>query len=418
MLAHSRDRLRTTIFLGELVTNRMDLRAISRAGVAIVFTMTMSACSSIELQDSDPIRQWTSMLSEIGRLGRGSDTSGDLAASQMMSQSLQIQMQWRAESLAENVSFDPGKRPRKLPRPFVKQAWDNEIPLMADEVPAQLSSDFGWRTLNRRHDFHSGIDIVAAPGATVFTPVTGEVIHTKVSGTDSGVVIFDGERQHTFWHTVPVAGLEIGQQIDLGDAVGTLAPWGTRTHLHYSVHLTGKTKSHQARKDSNAIDPLTLVQRLRERAHALNDADGDTLNNLLRDAQHRALLIQAAREEDLAALDVPFIDVLQAAPRAEGETDAVAEAETKTPSSAASSLDAVDTTEVAIVTSVSNTAMLPATASPEIFEDEAPAESAGITFSLSRNGTFRTGSRAKDSEPEEPKESFSLEAFVSLLQSR
>ena len=62
------------------------------------------------------------------------------------------------------------------------------------------------------------------------------------------------------------------------------------------MHLTGNTKSQRARKDSNAIDPLTLVLRLREQAYALNDRDGDSLSTLLRDAQHRALLIEAARE--------------------------------------------------------------------------------------------------------------------------
>ena len=87
----------------------MDLQAIGRAGAAIVFAMTMGACSSIELKDTDPIRGWMSALSDFGRLGRGDGAAGDLA----LSQSLQIQMQWRAEALAENVSFDPGKRPRK-----------------------------------------------------------------------------------------------------------------------------------------------------------------------------------------------------------------------------------------------------------------------------------------------------------------
>lgn len=426
----------------------MDLQAIGRAGAAIVFAMTMGACSSIELQDTDPIRGWMSALSDFGRLGRGDGAAGDLA----LSQSLQIQMQWRAESLAENVSFDPSKRPRKLPSPFVKQPWDNEIPLLADEVTAQLSSDFGWRSLNRRHDFHSGIDIVAAPGATVFTPVTGEVIHTKVAGTDSGVVVFDGERQHTFWHTRPAKGLRVGQKVDLGDPVGTLVPWGTRTHLHYSVHLTGNTKSQRARKDSNAIDPLTLVQRLREQAYALNDRDGDSLSTLLRDAQHRALLIEAARNEDSAALGVPEDGQLAAGAEAEASedagdslsgdftetaTEAAAEAATEAAinevtddvmaevSSDPAGLEEVEATEVALVsslsTSTSTSTLAPAGASADVpaqGEDEATATSGGITFSLSRNGSLRLGSKAQDAEPEEPTESFSLEAIVTLLQNR
>ncbi|MBB24468.1 MAG: hypothetical protein CME02_02955 [Geminicoccus sp.] len=420
----------------------MDLQAIGRAGAAIVFAMTMGACSSIELQDTDPIRGWMSALSDFGRLGRGDGAAGDLA----LSQSLQIQMQWRAESLAENVSFDPSKRPRKLPSPFVKQPWDNEIPLLADEVTAQLSSDFGWRSLNRRHDFHSGIDIVAAPGATVFTPVTGEVIHTKVAGTDSGVVVFDGERQHTFWHTRPAKGLRVGQDVDLGDPVGTLVPWGTRTHLHYSVHLTGNTKSQRARKDSNAIDPLTLVQRLREQAYALNDRDGDSLSTLLRDALHRALLIEAARNEDSAALGVPEDGQLAVVAEAEASNDAgdslsgdITETATEAATGAAiyevtddvmadvssdpAGLEEVEATEVALVStlSTSTSTLAPAGASADIpaqGEDEATATSGGITFSLSRNGSLRLGSKAQDAEPEEPNETFSLEAIVTLLQNR
>ncbi|MEC8711116.1 MAG: peptidoglycan DD-metalloendopeptidase family protein [Pseudomonadota bacterium] len=364
-----------------------------------------------------------------------------------MSQSLQIQMQWRAESLAENVSFDPNKRPRKLPRPFVKQPWDNEIPLLADEVTAQLSSDFGWRTLNRRHDFHSGIDIVAAPGATVFTPVTGEVIHTKVAGTDSGIVVFDGERQHTFWHTRPGKGLRVGQKVDLGDAVGTLVPWGTRTHLHYSVHLTGNTKSQRARKDSNAIDPLTLVQRLREQAYALNDRDGDSLSTLLRDAQHRALLIEAARGENSAALGVPADGTLVSGADASdpagdrvssavtdaavdeiGEVGEVVDDAMVEVSADPAALEEIESAEVALVSTLSTASStlapvgtpvgapvgVPA-AVPGNAEDEA---SAGITFSLSRNGSFRLGSKQPGAEPEEPTESFSLEAIVTLLQNR
>ncbi|HCH99707.1 MAG: hypothetical protein CME00_11120 [Geminicoccus sp.] len=420
----------------------MDLQAIGRAGAAIVFAMTMGACSSIELQDTDPIRGWMSALSDFGRLGRGDGAAGDLA----LSQSLQIQMQWRDESLEENVSFDPSKRPRKLPSPFVKQPWDNEIPLLADEVTAQLSSDFGWRSLNRRHDFHSGIDIVAAPGATVFTPVTGEVIHTKVAGTDSGVVVFDGERQHTFWHTRPAKGLRVGQKVDLGDPVGTLVPWGTRTHLHYSVHLTGNTKSQRARKDSNAIDPLTLVQRLREQAYALNDRDGDSLSALLRDAQHRALLIEAARNEDSAALEVPQDGQLAASAEVEASEDAgdslsgdITETATEAVTEAAinevtddvmaeaswdpAGLEEVEATEVALVStlSTSTSKLAPAGASADVpahGQDEATATPGSITFSLSRNGSLRLRSKAQDAEPEGPTESFSLEAIVTLLQNR
>ena len=88
-------------------------------------------------------------------------------------------------------------------------------------------------------------------------------------------------------------------------------------------------------------------------------------------------------------------------------------------------LEEVEATEVALVstlsTSTSTSTLAPAGASADVpaqGEDEATATSGGITFSLSRNGSLRLGSKAQDAEPEEPTESFSLEAIVTLLQNR
>ena len=86
-------------------------------------------------------------------------------------------------------------------------------------------------------------------------------------------------------------------------------------------------------------------------------------------------------------------------------------------------LEEVEATEVALVSilSTSTPTLAPAGASADVpaqGEDEATATSGGITFSLSRNGSLRLGSKAQDAEPEEPTESFSLEAIVTLLQNR
>ena len=208
------------------------------------------------------------------------------------------------------------------------------------------------------------------------------------------------------------------------------------------MHLTGNTKSQRARKDSNAIDPLTLVQRLREQAYALNDRDGDSLSTLLRDAQHRALLIEAARGEDSAALDAPADGALaygadaadEAGERPSGTIIEAAVDEVVDDVMAAvpaltdpAALEEVESTEVALVStlSTSSSALAPVGApvggSAPVSanaEEGAPAASAGITFSLSRNGSLRLGSKEQKAEPEEPTESFSLEALVTLLQNR
>ncbi|RPH15954.1 MAG: M23 family metallopeptidase [Alphaproteobacteria bacterium TMED89] len=172
-----------------------------------------------------------------------------------------LERQWlkRAESIAENPSFDPDKRPRIIPLNFRQQPWHNEIALLPDDIEARLSSDFGWRGLFGKRDFHSGIDIVADAKTDVFTPIGGEVIHLAYNGTHSGVVIADGERQYTFWHMTPAKSLSKGDKVEEGACVGQLVDLGRSTHLHYSIHLTGPTMDHKDRKDSNAVDPLSLL---------------------------------------------------------------------------------------------------------------------------------------------------------------
>ena len=194
--------------------------------------------------------------------------------------------------MASNVSFNPQRRPSRVPADFKQEPWGRELPLISPKVEAIFTSDFGWRGLENRRDFHSGIDIAAPPGTAIFTPVSGEVLYVKYAGTDSGIVISDGERQHTFWHTTPRAGLKRGDWIKAGYTVGTLASWGRRTHLHYSVHLTGPSKSHKVRNDGNAIDPLTLVRRLRQTVVPIDRVE---VSQVMSETTHRAVLAQAAR---------------------------------------------------------------------------------------------------------------------------
>lgn len=263
------------------------IKNITKAAVLLTFLTAVTACSSIETLDPNDTRKRTLKVSELGktRAYASNDFRGAIP-------SLDHQMSWRAQSLAANPSFDPALRPRYVPKSFDQVAWTHEIPLLSPKVDAILTSDFGWRGLYGRTDYHSGIDIAADAGTRIYTPVSGEVLYVKHAGTDSGLVVTDGERQHTFWHTRPASGLRKGQWIKAGTPVGTLVAWGSRTHLHYSVHLTGPSKSSKARNDSNAIDPLTLVKRLRETVVPL---DGVQLSSVVRDAVHRSLVLEAAR---------------------------------------------------------------------------------------------------------------------------
>lgn len=228
-------------------------RFLSGLAATIVVSVSLSGCGSIDGFGSDGLIKTTSSLKDL--------VTGDREA---ISASLAMQLEWREQAMDSNASFNPRKRPSSVPKDFDQQPWSRELPLIAPYEDAIFTSDFGWRRLNNKRDFHSGIDIAADVGTVIYTPVTGEVIHVKNSGTDSGLVLTDGERQHTFWHIQPHPTLKKGDEIKAGYSVGRLVDWGSRTHLHYSVHLTGPSKSHKARNDSNAMDPLTLIRRIKD----------------------------------------------------------------------------------------------------------------------------------------------------------
>lgn len=236
----------------------------------------MSFACRIFLSPIIPITLVSLFLSACGSIDAGQDARSFKRGIQVSSlekiddaerrglPTLDLQMAWREQAMASNLSFNPKLRPDHVPKNFTQEPWSRELPLLDPKVEGILTSDFGWRRLYGKRDFHSGIDIAAPTGTVVFTPVPGKVLYVKHAGTDSGIVINDGERQHTFWHTKPWRGLKEGDWLKKGHSVGTLVEWGSRTHLHYSVHLTGPSDTHKARNDGNAIDPLTLIRRLKK----------------------------------------------------------------------------------------------------------------------------------------------------------
>ncbi|MDA9176281.1 peptidoglycan DD-metalloendopeptidase family protein [Alphaproteobacteria bacterium] len=212
----------------------------------------LTACDVIDSLDLGAVGERNDRAGEYSR----EDSGDEFFASLPM-----LERQWlmRARSIEDNPSFDPNKRPALVPLNFRQVPWNNEIELLPVGIETKLSSDFGWRGLFGSKDFHSGIDIVADAGTEVYTPVAGEVIHVAFDGKDSGVVLFDGERQHTYWHVTPSKRISLGDYLTVGTTVGTLVPLGRSTHLHYSIHLTGPTADPNRRNDSNAVDPLSLL---------------------------------------------------------------------------------------------------------------------------------------------------------------
>ncbi len=155
--------------------------------------------------------------------------------------------------------FDATKRPRRTPQEWVKRPWDHSLGFLLADQKAEYSSDYGWRSLWGRKDFHGGIDVMARKGTPVFAITDGWLEYAESAGRHGGLVL-KGQGQHagyhfTYWHIQPSSKLRQGQQVRKGQLLGRIANWGANSHLHYAVHATDG-QSYKARKDSRSIHPM------------------------------------------------------------------------------------------------------------------------------------------------------------------
>lgn len=155
--------------------------------------------------------------------------------------------------------FDVRKRPRRTPKEWVKRPWDHSLPFLLADQKADYSSDYGWRSLWGRKDFHGGIDIMAKKGTPIFAVSDGILEYAESAGRNGGLVLRGQGRDQgyhfTYWHIRPSAKLRQGQAVRRGQLVGHIANWGANSHLHYAVHAT-EGKSYKARSDSASLHPL------------------------------------------------------------------------------------------------------------------------------------------------------------------
>lgn len=97
----------------------------------------------------------------------------------------------------------------------------------------------GWTS-----DFHSGIDLPAAAGTPVLSPVDGTVTAVGPALTGYGIVVFVQDiegRTHLFAHTQEGLHPAVGTVVRRGDVLGQVGSTGASTgpHLHYSVTQPG-----------------------------------------------------------------------------------------------------------------------------------------------------------------------------------
>ncbi len=101
-----------------------------------------------------------------------------------------------------------------------------------------ITSEFGWRRIKRRREFHSGVDIGAPYGSKVVATADGYVLFAGwVRGYGNTVILNHGHGYITLYAHMATVAVKRGERVPKNGIVGYVGSSGRTTgpHLHYEV---------------------------------------------------------------------------------------------------------------------------------------------------------------------------------------
>lgn len=107
---------------------------------------------------------------------------------------------------------------------------------------SSISSNYGYRTLRGKSNLHTGIDIPAPSGTSIYAADSGKVILARYYGSYGNCVIIDhGNNIATLYAHQSRLGTSVGASVNKGDVIGYVGTTGNSTgnHLHFEVRKNG-----------------------------------------------------------------------------------------------------------------------------------------------------------------------------------
>ncbi len=110
-----------------------------------------------------------------------------------------------------------------------------------------FTSDYGWRILGSRHEFHKGVDIAGPYGTDIVAADGGEVIYAQGDNSGYGLnirILHDDGTITKYAHFSKLLVKE-GQRVAQGEIIGEMGSTGnvTGVHLHFELIKDGKTQA-------------------------------------------------------------------------------------------------------------------------------------------------------------------------------
>lgn len=153
---------------------------------------------------------------------------------------------------------------------------ETKQPLPSQFEGYRVTSPYGWRTLNGRREFHTGIDIVKNHKDPIYAFTDGEVIYAGEGMTGTGfggygnvVAIKDSNNCLQLYAHLDSVVVKKGAMVDKGQFIGRQGTTGrsTGSHLHFEVRKV--SESHipygwRVDRENNCHEPVEYLNTYNE----------------------------------------------------------------------------------------------------------------------------------------------------------